>query len=127
MIKIEINKPKFIPFVPPKDNFASKILTWMPKGHQQKSGLIGIEVVRRQSIVATLAEQFYSKFSIGDSVVFRSEKQLGPFLVAHCVKKYENLGTDPWPDNDMPLIVALFDDKTKKTYHCTINAIEKVK
>lgn len=118
MIKLQF-PPKEIPLV------IHSAIKW-PKHSPSKNNNIYVEVERRDLIIKKLYEQFVTKFTIGDDVYFRSAPERDVMVVANCAKTYTELGkNEVWPDDDMPLIVSVYNRKTKTTYHCTINAIEK--
>jgi hypothetical protein len=66
------------------------------------------------------------KFSVGDKVkLFGNELQGDIYIVGVC-KQYSELGkTEPWPENNNPMIVTLYADDTSQTFHCTIGSITK--
>jgi hypothetical protein len=113
MIKLQFKKPILIE--------SNNVVAWP----NAKSVNLYAETQRRDNIIKNLAIQFFTKFSIGDSVVFKGDKDIKGLVIAGCASNYTQLGkTESWPDTDMPMIVTIYSKEKKTTYHCTINAIE---
>jgi len=106
------------PIVP---NFVTPVMpvVIIPK---QKTYEIEKEVLRRNEIVKALSSKFLSTYQIGQKVRLGSSKDT--FTIYSVCRKYTDLGkSEPWPTNDCPLIVTLFNETTERTFHATIGAV----
>ena len=89
---------------------------------------ITLEVARRNGVVKTLCETFLKNFAVGEKVkLFGNSDMTGDTYIVSVCKQYTDLGkNEPWPANNNPLIVTLYNDDLNQTFHCTIGAVEKV-